>query len=92
MVLCQLLGQMKVTNFKAPEESVFVGRGKMPCIAALHKFNKGWLFPLKGVLIFIGVAFRAPDWTCSCRQHLQADVSRRFRLFTHSQPIRVFQP
>eukprot|EP00892_Ulva_mutabilis_P011530 jgi/Ulvmu1/874/UM100_0027.1 len=54
VVLCQLLGQMKVTNFKAPEDTVFSGRGKVPCIAALHKFNKGWLFPLKGVLIFIG--------------------------------------
>lgn len=54
VVLCQLLGQMKVTNFKAPDDAVFSGRSRAPCIAALHKFNKGWLFPLKDVLVFIG--------------------------------------
>lgn len=57
VVLCQLLGQMKVTNFKAPDDAVFSGRSRAPCIAALHKFNKGWLFPLKDVLVFIGEDF-----------------------------------
>jgi hypothetical protein len=54
VVLCGLLGQMQVTTFEAPDRAVFSSRGNTPCIGALLKFNQGYLFPLKDVLLFIG--------------------------------------
>lgn len=54
VVLCAVLGQMKVTTFLAPDKGVFSGRGGSACIGALLKFNQGYLFPLKDALLFIG--------------------------------------
>ena len=54
VVLCTLLGVMKVTNFQTPDASLFTSSTRLPCTAAYIKAAKGWLYPLPTALVFIG--------------------------------------
>ena len=71
VVLCALLGQFMVETFLAPDKAVFCGRGGAQCIAALLKFNQGYLFPLQRALLFIGAHLAFYPRAIPCSNHLR---------------------